>query len=472
MAFSLSAAAPALAAPNVTAVSFTAQIEGRQGSSPDVSAEIRVQGTELNNGTITLPGPVGPFPLSPDGADLVVDFDFVNEAALDSAFGAGTYALSLNNGTITANIGYEARPPVPSPDISSPGADEVIAPGPAPVLFTACPVCNLSNDTTLGRLEDGAETDLASETLTESDTSWIPDDGMDVDLQLGEGGDFVAIIVHTAVREKNVPANDDDGGFPFSGVFIQSDSVAFETGFETPVGDFCIVVNLADPPAACGLVSDPIFSVLDTTGMISTTAAGLTVDYTIEVDSRGRITGEAMADLDDDTTLETTAPVKGKLKGKNGEAKQKVGMKLQNDGLAAKLKLTVKETLSGVLDSLVGTQKASGKLGDVKVKEEMATDVSPLPIPAQGWQVDFVLDGSDTVESATLTLEGGRSFPLMGTSKFNLSKDLSTLKLQTEDKGIKIQVKKLGLDAEASPKLTGGDLGYRILGQKGKVSLP
>jgi hypothetical protein len=219
-------------------------------------------------------------------------------------------------------------------------------------------------------------------------------------------------------------------------------------------------------------VTDAMFPVFDTTGMISTTAAGLSVDYTIEVDSRGKITGEAMADLDDDTTLETTAPVKGKLKGKNGEAKQKVGMKLQNDGLAAKLKLTVKETLSGVLDSLVGTQKASGKLGDVKVKEEMATDVSPLPIPAQGWQVDFVLDGSDTVESATLTLEGGRSFPLMGTSKFNLSKDLSTLKLQTEDKGIKIQVKKLGLDAEASPKLTGADLGYRILGQKGKVSLP
>jgi hypothetical protein len=472
MAFSLSAAAPALAAPDVTAVSFTAQIEGRQGSSPDVGAEIRVQGTELINGTITLPGPVGPFPLSPDGADLVVGFDFANQAALDSAFGAGTYALSLNNGTITANIGYEARPAVPSPDISSPGADEVIAPGPVEVLFTACPVCNLSNDTTLGRLEDGAETELASEPLTESDTSWIPDDGMDVDLQLGEGGDFVAIIVHTAVREKNVAANDDDGGFPFSSVFIQSNSVDFETGFETPVGDFCLVVNLADPPAACGLVTDAMFSVFDTTGMISTTAAGLSVDYTIEVDSRGKITGEAMADLDDDTTLETTAPVKGKLKGKNGEAKQKVSMKLQNDGLAAKLKLTVKETLSGVLDSLVGTQKASGKLGGVKVKEDAPIAASPLPIPAQGWRVDFVLDGTRTVASATLTLEEGRSFPLVGTSKFNLAKNLSTLKLQTEDKGIKIQVKKLGLDAEASPKLTGADLGYRILGQKGKVSLP
>jgi hypothetical protein len=473
MAFSLSAAAPALAQPDVTAVSFTAQIEGSQGTSPDVSAEIRVQGTEINtgSGTITFPGDLV-FPLSDDGGDLVATFVFANEALLDSSFGPGTYALSLNNGTVTADIVYEARPNVPSPDISSPGAGEVIAPGPVEVLFTACNVCNLTNDTVEARLEDGAEAELASESLTDTDTSWIPDDGMDVDLELGEGGDFVAIITPTAVREKNVAANDDDGGFPFSSIFINSDSVAFETGFETPTGDFCLVANLESPPAECGLLDDVMFSIFDTTGMISTEVMGLSVDYSVEVDSRGKITGEALADLDDDTTAETMGPVKGTLKGKAGEAKQKVSMKLQNDGLAAKLKLSVKETLSGVLDTRVGTQKASGKIGDVKVKEEVPTDASPLPIPPQGWRLDFVLDGSDTVESATLTLEEGRSFPLEGTNKFNLKKNLSSLSLQTEDKGIKIKIKKLGLEAEATPKITMGDLNYRILGQKGKTSLP
>ena len=76
-------------------------------------------------------------------------------------------------------------------------------------------------------------------------------------------------------------------------------------------------------------------------------------------------------------------------------------------------------------------------------------------------------------QDGLLTLQGGRSFALEGTSKFNVASSLSSLKLQTADKGIKIQLKKVLLDDAASPPaVVGGDLAYKILGQSGKAEVP
>ncbi|MEN8160712.1 MAG: hypothetical protein ABFS41_11635 [Myxococcota bacterium] len=471
MAFSLSVAAPAFAVVDVTQVMLEVRILEVQGGASDIGIEFRVEGTDLNNGTLTLPGAPGtPIPLDPDGDDLVLEADLNTIADLNLLFPNGTYALSINAGSVTANIPY-TRPGVPSPNISSPTLGQVLAPGPVEVRFTACPQCQLSEDSVVGRLEDDAMTELAmDDTLGPADTAWTPQDGMN-DFMLAEASAFVARITHTAERETGVTASGDDG-FPFLNRFIRSDEVAFETGFAPPIGTFCVEVNVAAPDADCAQLNDPILSILDPTGTVVTTVAGLDVEYDLVVDSKGKITGDAMADLDDNTTFETMGEVKGKLGGKEGEVKQKVSVKFRNDALDAKLKLSVKEVLSILLDAVTGTQKASGKIGDTKIKEEVPTDAMPLPVTPQGWRVEFTLDGSDTVVNPTLTLEGDPAIPLEGSNKFDIVRDLTSLKLQSPDKGIKIRLKKIGIDEGDMPQVVDGDLSYKILGQRGKRSLP
>jgi hypothetical protein len=296
------------------------------------------------------------------------------------------------------------------------------------------------------------------------------------DLQLGEAGEFLTRITHTAVREKNVVVtgeeNDADDLLKFTSRFVRSDEIGFRTGFNPPEGDFCLVVNPAAPVAGCSPLDDDLLFLLDTSGMVSTTVAGLDVDYDFDVDAKGNLIGTGSADLDDNGSNETTGAIKGKLKGKAGELKQKLSFPLVNELLEAKLKVSVSDVLSIPLDSLERTQKASGNLGAVKVKEEDITNVA-LPFTPLGWRVNFTVAADGAVSNGLLTLDGGRMFPLEGTNKFNLAKNESSLKLQSPDKGIKLQLKKVVLDDEASPsEVVGGSLNYKILGQSGKADLP
>ena len=105
--------------------------------------------------------------------------------------------------------------------------------------------------------------------------------------------------------------------------------------------------------------------------------------------------------------------------------------------------------------------------------EEETLGNGALPYTPLSWRVTFTIDAGGSVQNGLLTLQGGRSFALEGTSKFNVASSLSSLKLQTADKGIKIQLKKVLLDDEASPPaVVGGSLAYKILGQSGKADVP
>ena len=463
-------AEPASAVANVTDVVFTVTV-AKTSTGPDaVTAEIRVKGTGLNSGSITIPGALGLQTFATDGADLAVGFLFANEAQMNTLFPAGSYALSINNGNVAATIAYDARPAVPSPAISQPEADAVLAPGPVQVKFTACPICNLPGDSVVGQLEEGVNV-VANETLTENDNSWIPPDGVGGDLALGENSQFTAMITHTAVRAKNVAATGDDTSFAFTSTFIQSDAVAFATGFNPPSGSFCIVVNSPTPPSACAALNDPLLGILDSSGPVASLVDGHAVQCDLTLGSGGTITGSATADLDDDTIFETSGPMQGRLAGKAGMARQKLSFLLENPGLGAKLKVGVSDELSIPGDSLARVQKASGVLGGMKVSEQSESNQTPLPMAAQGWRLDFTLGAGGVFESALLTLDGGRSFPLQGSNRFKLASNVSSLKLQSADKGISIQLRKVGLDG-ATNAVSGGDLGYKILGQSGKVSLP
>jgi len=463
-------AEPALAVADVTDVSVTVTIAESTGAQDDVSAEIRVKGTDLNDALISIPGFPQQVPLDPVGDDFVLGISFANEAELNSLLPAGNYGLSVDGGAVLATIAYDARPAVPSPSIDQPGGGDVIPPGPVEVLFTACSICSLTDDSVEALLEEGV-TEVASETLTENDDAWIPPDGIGGDLQLGESSQFTATITHTAVRAKNVSTTGDDTTFDFTANFVRSDTVSFETGFGPPTGDFCLVVNDLTPPAECAALNDPLLGILDSSGLVSTSVGGHAVDYDITVGAKGDITGAAMADLDDDTIKETVGAVRGKLGGKAGLARQKLSFPLESPGLGAKLKVGVSDELSIPADTLARVQKASGSLGGVKLSEETLDDQTPLPVAPQGWRLDFTLGAGGVLESGLLTLEGGRSFELQGSHKFKLASDLSSLKLQTADKGIRVQLKNVGLD-DSTQAVSGGDLSYKILGQSGRVSLP
>lgn len=94
MAFSLSAAAPALAAPDVTQVTLTVTFAEVSSGAPEIDAVFRVVGMELNNGTIKFPSAPGvSIPLQDDAGDLVLGVTFQSQAELDLALPAGNYAL-------------------------------------------------------------------------------------------------------------------------------------------------------------------------------------------------------------------------------------------------------------------------------------------------------------------------------------------------------------------------------------------
>jgi hypothetical protein len=197
------------------------------------------------------------------------------------------------------------------------------------------------------------------------------------------------------------------------------------------------------------------------------------VAYTVSVADNGTITGSATADLDDNASQETgPAPIKGKLKGKSGEVKSKLSFSLESTAPPAKFKVKISDLYSIPSDSFEGKQTASGSINGAKLKEEVLSS-GPLPFLPLGWLLQLDIDASGTISNALLTLEGGRSFPLTGTNKFKFSSVETSLKLESADKGIRISLKKIVLDDSTVPMgLSGGDVSPRILGQKGKSTIP
>lgn len=461
-------ASPAWAALDVEFVTLTITVARTTVGTSSYTAALRVEGTDLNNGTIALPSAPGThLPMSDDGDDLVWEDDYSTEAALNLALPSGNYLLRFNNNTAQATVVY-ARPSVPSPAISQPSAGATVAPGPVEVLFTRCSVCNLVGDSVEAVLEDDLMTVLDAETLTASSEAWIPQD-VGGDLVLPEQSAFVTGVTHTALRQGNIAIADDDNTLLFTGVEVHSDEIDFETGFAPPQGDFCLAANHPLPPAGCTELVDPSLLLLDVTGAVAVSVDGHDVDYTATLEANGALSGDATADLDDNGSNETgPSPIKGKFKAKAGEASSKVSFRLENAGLAAKLKVSVQDALSIPGDQLDRLVRGSGSLGGAKIKES-TTSSGPLPMAPLGWLLEFEIDADGLVQNGMLTLEGGRSFPLTGSNKFSFSSNESSLKLQSDPKGIQFQLKKLELDDAVNPMdIDGGALSYKALGQAAK----
>lgn len=468
------AAPPAHAVLDVVDATLVIRIERTTLGDDSFTAELRVVGTDMNNGTFALPSAPGTqIPLDEDGDDLVWEENFSTEALLNAALSNGTYVLRINSGAAVASVSY-TRPPVPSPAITQPGAGSVVAPGPIELEFTRCSVCNQLGDSVEAVLEDDGMVVLDDEVLTSASESWIPQD-VGGDLELPEASAFAARVTHTAVRQANIPVNtDDDDALLFTATIVNSDEVGFETGFDPPSGRFCLAANFPTPPAGCETLADSLLQIFDTTGAFTTQVAGHDVDVTVNVGAGGELTGSASADLDDSGMNETgPSPIKGKLGGGGGEASSKLSFGLENMAPLAKLKVSVTDELSIPADERIREQRASGSLDGAKIKEGDTTTDSPLPDAPLGWLLEYDLASDGQISNAELTLEGGRSFPLTGTNKFNLGANESSLKLQSDPKGVSVQLKKVSLDDASDPmEIMGGDLSYRALGQSGRAELP
>lgn len=473
----LAAASPAAAVVDIEEVTMTVTIETSTIGQDQIEAELRVIGTDLNNGTIALPSAPSVFvPLDEDAGDLVIVDEFATIAELNSVLSNGNYTLRINNGNAQATISY-SRPPVPNPAISQPDSG-VIPPGPIEVLFTRCSICNLVGDSVEAVLEDDMAVVLDEEVLTSASESWIPQD-LGGDLELPEQSNFVVRVTHSAVRQNNFPVagDDDDNQLLFTSTTVQSDEVDFATGFAPPAGRFCLAANYPAPPMGCETLADPLLQLFDLTGTaVATQVAGHDVDYTLSHDAGGNLGGSATADLDDAGINETgPAPIKGKLKGSDGEASSKLSFSLENMGLLAKLKVSVTDELTIPGDTLNRSQRASGSINGIKIKEDVTSSESPLPVAPLGWLLEYDLAADGTVSNAMLTLEGGRSFALSGSNKFNIAANESSLKLSSDPKGVSVTLKGLVLDDSLDPMpmtITGGDLSYKALGQSGRVTLP
>jgi hypothetical protein len=461
------------AAIDIVEVELTITIERTTLGNDQFRVELRVIGDGLNSGTIALPSaPSVQLPFDTDGDDLVITDGFATEAALNATLTNGNYVLRVNGGAAQATIPF-TRPVVPNPSISHP-PNGVVAPGTIEVEFTRCSICNLAGDSVEAVLENDMEVVLDEEALDSTDESWIPQAMGGGNLVLPEASAFVVRVTHTAVRQDNVAvATDDDNSLLFTGRFEHSDEVDFETGFNPPAGPFCLAANFGGAPPGCNLLTGAALQLFDTSGMFTVQIDGHDVDVDVDVGPGGQLTGTASADLDDAGGNETTGAIKGKLSGRDGEAKSKLSFPLVNEGLLAKLKMSISDVLSIAANSRERVQSGSGSLGGAKIKEVVESSDSPLPDAPLGWLLTYDLAADGSISNAELELEGGRTFALTGTNKFNFSSNQSSVKLVSDPKGISVTLKKLGLDDASSPmEITEGSATYKALGQSGKVTLP
>jgi hypothetical protein len=407
-----------------------------------------------------------------------------------------------NDPDITATIPYT---PPPSPKISSPAHQAKIDPGPAEVTFAAFTDCTATTPvcSTHGRLTQGGVSDpLADQdVLPIASSSWKPTNASGA-VDFPPEADLSVTIEHRGDRSSSLFADGPGSGttddeFTFQNVSVHSDTVSFSTGSAPPSGDFCIVVNdggalplactagaavtLVDAPAAGildGSDSDPTTPELDP---YATTAAGIPIEYGLQLAPSGRLSGIGGANLDGDASFETPADLVGRLKGKEGLLRQRLRLRFDGGALDTRFKVRLREqaqlsTIQGTgADDLdwLAEQKTSGKANGTKLSER-TTGTRTTTAALSGWKLEFTLAGSEGPIAGNLTLASGVSVALTGTHGFDSSANLSDLKLRSEgaERGVQIRIKKLAIGTSMDPQdVTAGSLRFRAFGQRGSALL-
>jgi hypothetical protein len=467
------------------------EIEATAGTDTAFRVTITVTGTELATATFTPEG-LGAIALvcNVGNTSCTVTQNVMNQAALDALLPttARNYTVSLTGTvgsptpTLTDTLSY-TRPALASPAISAPANGSTVDPGPVEVTFLACATCST---TTQGVLLQGA-TELETRLdLPASSTSWTPTTALEANVP-----DYAVGITHLTGASQNLTADGpgagtDDEPYVFTHGISHSDQVAFSTGFAAPVGDFCIVVNANNAgmieTTGCILLPDePAAGIFDTSGSFTSTADGIPFMYDLQLGPKGRFSGIAGADLDEDTTFETPAELHGRLRGNGGRLQQKVRIRFLAPESDARIYVRIREraelaTLQGGpdLDWLVD-QKTRGKVGGMKLAEDVST-TRTTPAALTGWKVSFTLTGAAEPTTGNLELANGVTVALTGKQDFESSSNRLDLRLRSEgnERGVRIRLKRLEIDPSAPlpEQIQAGTLRYRAFGQGGSLVLP
>lgn len=468
----LGLAAPATAVADLERVTIEVVTLRNAGAIASLRTRIELEGTQIVEATLTPPGGM-PVAIMAGEEGFVLERPFMSEQELAAALPDGAYVLTVN-GTRTYPFDF-ARAAVPSPAISAPAPASVLVPGPVTVEFSPCPACSGEDDTTQAAILDaGTNTVLFGEELGPEDESWTPNDGADppMPIPMPEDSALRAIVEHVA-RRTEAGAGTGGDAFEFVSVVGHADAVPFFTGFAAPAGSLCLVVGeVADTPPDCIALDAPEAALVDPSGAFALALAGVAMEYGAEVGPGGEIAGAASADLDGDGSLETSVPVRGKLRGFRGKLERRVSFDFRSAEPAAKLAVRIREAGLVTEGPVSGSQRAKGKLLGAKVAEE-APSALPFGDGPIGWRFEVELAGK-RVEEASVDLEDGRSFALRGRFLFDPLTDLGKLDLRSEgdDAGLWVRIEDFRFEEGAEQPSASGDLTFRILGQRGRILLP
>ena len=309
-----------------------------------------------------------------------------------------------------------------------------------------------------------------------------PDSRWTSTVDLDPNGSFTAVVVHSVVEGDHLSGPNNDL-FDLVGTFSDEDSVSFFTGAAAPAGPFCIVVQddgTLDPDGECATPPDTstqhldLAALIDPSGTSSLPVGDIDMQYTSEVLPSGEIVGIALADLDGNGSLESSAPVHGKVGGYGGDVKRKLGFTFVTTAPAAKLSVKIDEKGVVTEGSLAGKTSAKGTVEGVKIKGS-APSTLPLGEAPLGWRLD--VDLAKKVESASITLSNDPDHPiaLRGRFDFDFVTGLGVLTLDSEgaDAGVHLRIGSFQVDdLEATPPvLGGGNVTFKILGQRGRFVL-
>jgi hypothetical protein len=474
---------------DLATVELDIAVDGTAGVDTVFQVTIRITGTDIATASIKPPDP-SPAINIPCGSptECTTTQNLANQAALDALIptAATNYTIDLvgteaGPPTITDTFSY-ARAAVPSPAISAPVNGLSVDPGEITIQFAACGTCNAATEGTV--LEGGNPFEERLD-LPASSTSWLPT------TPFPANSSFTARIEHATESSQNQTGDGEgtnDVPYKFTTRASHSDMIGFMTGFASPDGDFCIIVN--DPAmdvfmdnSECdnvAYVEAPASGVFDVSNMdIEISAAGIPIRYTVQMNPKGKLTGIADADIGNDGTFETPGELKGRLKGKDGRLRQKTKMRFGTGGSDTRFSVQLKEEadllslapptmpdLAWLVD-----QKANGRVSGTKIKERTTRTRTDLDADT-AWKLLVSLPGSSGDTFGSVELASGLAVALTGKLNFDATTNESDVKLRSQgaERGVNVRIKKLVIDTTRTPsRLVSGDVRFKGFGQRANV---
>jgi len=228
-------------------------------------------------------------------------------------------------------------------------------------------------------------------------------------------------------------------------------------------------------------------NVWDLSGATSQELGNIQLDYSLNTDAAGKLTGAGhfyYSDYDSGDQISGSLSFNGTVRSAGSVVRVSLNIKMNGEGQVqgyyATLKATMKENLEideldrqligtarGKLTvSVAGLGKHTGSIPEIDVQAPVDPDMTG------GWDLSLNLSTNRTKYSGTgaILLSNGRSFPLAASGSYSAKTDLSKLSLKGMDlnRAISLSLVTSGTNGQ----MVVGKLGGKVLGQKLKLPTP